>query len=51
MTKFELDYRNFERQPQIQQLSITFTPTIEEVFETLDKSYIDTKPKALTQKH
>ena len=28
MTPFELYYRNYERQPQIQQLSITFTPTI-----------------------
>ena len=35
MTPFELDPRKFERHPQIQQLSITFTPTIEEVFEFL----------------
>ena len=42
MTPFELYYRRFERLPQIQQLSITFNPTIEEVFETLDKTYIHT---------
>ena len=40
MTPFELDYIKFERLPQIHQLSTTFTPTIEEVFETLDISDI-----------
>ena len=35
MTPFELDYRNFERLPQTQQISTTYIPTIEEVFETL----------------
>ena len=36
MTPFELDYRNFERLSQSQQLSNTFTPKIEEFFETLE---------------
>ena len=36
MTPFELYYRSFERQPQIQQISLTFTPKFEEIFETLD---------------
>ena len=41
MTPFEIDYRSFEHLPQIQKLSITFTPTIEEVIETLYTAYID----------
>ena len=41
MTSFEIYYRKFERLPQIQQLSTTFNPTIEEVFETLDTADID----------
>ena len=36
MTPFELDYRNFERLSQSQQLSNTFTPKIEEFFETIE---------------
>ena len=36
MNKFELDYRKFERLPQIQQLSTTFNSAIEEVFGTLE---------------
>ena len=35
MTPFELDYRKFEHLTQIQQLSNTFNPKIEEVSETL----------------
>ena len=35
ITSFELYYRNFEHLPQIKQLSITLTPTIEGVLETL----------------
>ena len=38
---FELDYRRFEHLPQSRQISTNSTPTIEEVFETLEKSYID----------
>ena len=33
-------YITFERHPKNQQIYITFTPTIEEVFETLDKTDI-----------
>ena len=44
MTPFELDYRKFERQPQSQQLSLTFTKTFEEIFETLDTADIDINP-------
>ena len=40
MNPFELDYRNLKRSPQIHQLSTTFTSTIEEVVETLDKADI-----------
>ena len=42
MTTFKLDYRKFERLPQSHKLSTTFTSTIEEVFETLEKADIDT---------
>ena len=35
MSPFELYYRKFEIQPQSQQLSLTFTPKIEEIFEAL----------------
>ena len=35
MTPLELNYINFERQPQIHQLSTTSTPTIKEFFEIL----------------
>ena len=35
MTPFELNYRRFENYPQSQKLSLTFTPKIEEIFETL----------------
>ena len=40
MTPFELDYRRFERQPQIQQLSLILTPKIDGRFETLETTYI-----------
>ena len=40
-TPFKLNYIWFEHQPQIQQLSLTFTPTTEEISETLEKSDID----------
>ena len=42
MTPFGIDYRKFERIKKLQQLSITFTPTTEEVFETLDTEDIYT---------
>ena len=44
MTPFEQDYIKFERQPQIQQLSLTFTPEIEEILETLDTLDIGMTP-------
>ena len=44
MTPFELDYRIFELQPQIQQPSLTFTPEIEEIIETLDTLDIGMTP-------
>ena len=48
MTPFELDYRKFERIPQIHQLYTTFTPTIEGVFETLETADIDmTSPHSI----
>ena len=44
MTPFEPDYIRFELQPQIQQLSLTFNPKIEEIFETLETADIDMNP-------
>ena len=41
MNTFELQYRNFERDPQRHQISTTFQCTIEEVFETLEKSDVE----------
>ena len=41
MNHFELDHRNIECLPKIHQLSTTFTPKIEEVFETLETADID----------
>ena len=38
MTSFELEYINFERNPQRHQLLTIFKFTIEEVFETLEIS-------------
>ena len=36
MTKYELEYRKFERKPQIHQLYNIFQFTIEEVFEVIE---------------
>ena len=44
MTPFELDYRKFELQPQIQKLFIKLNPAVEEVFETLETLDIDMTP-------
>ena len=44
MTLFELDYRRFDRHPQIQQLSLTFTPKIEAIFETLETADLEITP-------
>ena len=41
MTPFELDYRKFDCHPQKQQISTTSTPTIEELFKTLETADID----------
>ena len=41
ITAFEIEYRTFELNPQRQQLSTTFQFTIEEVFETLEKGYVN----------
>ena len=37
---FKLDNIRFKRQTQIQKISLTFTPKIEEIFETLETSDI-----------
>ena len=44
MTPFELDYRNFERQPQSEQLSIIFNPPMEEIFVILETADIEMNP-------
>ena len=44
MNPFEINYRRFESYPQIQQLSLTFTPKIEEIFKTPETSDIDMTP-------
>ena len=41
ITSFEIDYGGFEAQLKSQQISPTFTPTTEEIFETLEKEDID----------
>ena len=41
MTPFELDYRNFERLPQIHQLFTIFNSTIEKFLKTLETADID----------
>ena len=43
-TSFELEFRRFERQPQSNHPSITFTPKTEEIFETLETADIDMNP-------
>ena len=48
MTPFELYYRRFERHPKIQQLSLTCTPKIEEIFETIETLEIDMTPSHST---
>ena len=37
MTSFELEFRSFEHHPQSNQLSIIFTPKMEEIIETIEK--------------
>ena len=44
MTSFEIEFRRFERQPQSNQLSIIFTPSMELIFETLETADIDSNP-------
>ena len=41
MTSFGLDFRSFERQPQISQLFIIFTHSMKVIFETTETEYID----------
>ena len=41
MTSFELDFRRFKRQPQSDQLSIIFTPSMELIFGILETADID----------
>ena len=43
-TSFELDFGKFEHQPQSDQLSIIFTPSIELIFKTLETAEIDLNP-------
>ena len=49
MTPFDLDYIRFELQTQSQQLSLTFTPKIEEIFEILETADIDMNPSHCQQ--
>ena len=44
MNSFEIEFRRFGRQPQSDQLSIIFTPKVEEIFETLETADIDMYP-------
>ena len=44
ITSFEIDSRRFERQPQSDQLSIIFTPSMAVIFETLEAAYIEMNP-------
>ena len=44
MNSFEIDFRRFESQPQSYQLSITFTPSMEIIFETLETVDINMNP-------
>ena len=44
MTSFEIDFRMFERQPHSDQLSITFTLSMEYIFETLETADVDMNP-------
>ena len=44
MNPFELYYRRFELHPQIQQLFLSFTPKMEEIFETLETADIYMNP-------
>ena len=41
MTFYDLEYRRFERQPQSNQLYLTFTPKLEEIFETIETADIN----------
>ena len=41
MNNFELQYRQFQHNPQRRRLSTTFQHTIEEVFETLETEYLE----------
>ena len=44
ITSSEIYFRRFKRQPQSYQLSITFTPSMEVIFETLETAYDDMIP-------
>ena len=44
MTYFDLDFREFERQPQSNQLLIMLTPSMELISETLETTDIDMHP-------
>ena len=48
MTSFKLEFRIFERQPQSDQLYTIFNPSIEPIFETLEKAEIDMHPSHST---
>ena len=43
-TSFEINFINFERQPQSDQLPIVFSPSIELLFETLETADIGMNP-------
>ena len=44
MNLFELGFRRFELQPQSNQLSIIFNPSMELIFETLETADVDMNP-------
>ena len=44
MTSFELDFRSFDHQLQSNQLSITLSPSMKLIFETLEIADVDMNP-------
>ena len=44
MTPYEIDYRRLKRKPSSKQLFLTFTPKMEEIFETLETVDIKMNP-------
>ena len=44
MTSFEIAYRQFENKPKSDQIPLTFTPKMKEIFETIETSNIEMNP-------